>query len=80
MPTPALPFLANDFYWAELPLVSWLFVAIIFMLVAVARFGWRGANVVLSKYRVWWAISLATAIVCSIALGLLSGQPLPRYV
>lgn len=75
-----LPIFAADIVWAEVPIVTWLFVGIVIMLVTVWRFGRSEAQRRFSRHRVLWGVSLAAAVPIATGLHIVSGQPLPRYL
>lgn len=79
MPVPDFPFLADDVYWPEVPIIIWLAGMTIVMLVLNLRFGWSRARDILVSRRMILAGTLAVAVVLAVVLYVSSDQPMATY-
>lgn len=68
MNAPFLPFGPHDLEWTELPIVAWLFAAILTFLVMRIRHGEAASGIIAGKYRAFWIVTLAIAIVAAVVI------------
>ena len=79
MPVPDFPFLADDIYWPEVPIILWLVGMTIVSMVLNVRFGWNRAREMLVGRRMLLGATLVVALVLAAVLYGSSDQQMPMY-